>query len=83
LSRFRAKRGFCRSGCAILSGPRTLGALVARVHIARRCRRTDADRDNLIRLRSGARIEQTMEAMKPLVASLDKEQAKRIVDLLG
>jgi hypothetical protein len=31
----------------------------------------------------GARIEQTIEVMKPLVASLDKEQVKRIVDLLA
>ena len=49
----------------------------------RRCRRTDADKDYLIGLQSGARIELTTEAMKQLIASLDKEQVKRIVDLLG
>src|SRR5208337_2361762 len=37
-----AKRGFCRSGCAFARGTRALGALLARIPNARRCRRTDA-----------------------------------------
>ena len=41
LSRFRAKRAFCRSGCASARGPHTVGALIARILSARRCRRTN------------------------------------------
>jgi hypothetical protein len=33
--------------------------------------------------KAGSELLEVMEAMKPLVASLGKEQVKRIIDLLG
>jgi hypothetical protein len=61
----------CRSGCAFARGPRTLGALVACILSARRCRRTEAR--NAVR-RLGRRLRQRRNSVRQFGGALSAEK---------